>query len=121
MSEAGGIEARELRHKMTLEQEILTSEEGGGFTRTWGAVADVWVSMMPLSSFQTQGGGTREQFSHGQIQAQVSHRIWMRYRDGVHPAMRLTMGGRFFNIRSVINPMELSEMLELLVQEGVAD
>lgn len=111
-----------LRHRLVLQQEVLTPDESGGFTRSWQDVAALWAEIVPLGGSDSRNiGATKETFAAGQMQAQVSHRILLRYREAVTPAMRLLFDGRMFNIRSVISPAEGREHLELLVQEGVAE
>ena len=111
-----------LRHRLVLQQEVRTPDESGGFTREWQDVAALWAEVIPLGGSESrQNMASKEFFMAGQLQAQVSHRVLLRYRDGVTTAMRLVFGERVFNIRSVISPHEGREQLELLVQEGVAE
>lgn len=112
-----------LKHRVSLQQEVVTSDDAGGFTRTWQEIDVLWAEMQPL----TGGGDSRlntsagkEVFAAGQVQAQISHRIFLRWRGDVLPSMRLVFEGRAFNIRYVAAVKEEKEMLELLVQEGVA-
>jgi len=54
-----------------------------------------------------------------QEQMVVTHRIRIRYRTGVIPAMRIKYGTRYFNINSVINPNSDNRMLDILATEVV--
>lgn len=112
-----------LRHRLILQQEVLTPDDGGGFSRSWEDVAQLWAEIQPIA-----GGGSRLDVSSGreivageQVVGILSHRIMLRWRSGVTSAMRLVFEGRVFNIRYVAVAHEDKEMLELLVQEGVAD
>lgn len=101
-----------LRHRLTLQEEVMTPDGAGGYARTWENVADIWSEIAPISG--------KERFFAGHIQAQCTHRITLRYRDDITAKHRLVFEERLFNIRSVMNRHEDNELLELLVEEGVA-
>lgn len=106
-----------LKHRLTLQQEVQTPDGQGGFTRSWQDVAQLWAEIMPQAG--STGAGA-EQLAFGQLQPRMTHRILLRYRVGVTPAMRLVFDGRVFNIRSVANKGETNEVLEIMAEEGVA-
>ncbi len=62
-----------------------------------------------------------EKLFAGKIQAEISHKITIRYRSGISTSMRLLFDNRAFNIRAINNIHENNEILELLVDEGVAN
>jgi SPP1 family predicted phage head-tail adaptor len=101
-----------LKHRLSLQQEVLSSDGMGGYVKTWEVLAELWAEIRPL--------GGLEVFFSGQLNARATHKIRLRYRSGVTSAMRLVFGERVFNIRSVHNIDEKNDMLELLVEEGVA-
>ncbi len=72
----------------------------------------VWGKVEPLT------GG--ERLRAMQIEDRLSHRIVIRHRPGITPAMRVRFGSRVFNIRAAINREERNRFLELLCEEGVA-
>jgi len=110
-----------LRHRLTLQQEIETPDGAGGYSRSWQNIADLWAEIVPLvgAGSSARGSGKEAPFA-GQLQADISHRILLRYRDGITADMRLLYENRAFNIRSVANLNEDRDTLQLLVQEGVA-
>ena len=55
-----------------------------------------------------------------QLEASVSHRFTMRYRNDITAKNRLKFGTRVFNIRAVINVKERNKWLEIDADEGVA-
>ncbi len=112
-----------LRHRLSLQQEVSAPDGAGGFSRSWQEIAQPWAEIQAIKSGEARGNAASggEVFAAGQVQARISHRIYLRWRDGVSPAMRLVFEGRAFNIRMVRAMQEDREMLELLVQEGVAD
>jgi len=111
-----------LRHRVTLQQEVQSADGAGGTNKTWADVVDLWAEITPLTGAQTAAskGSGKEVLFADQLQAEISHRIVVRYRDGVTTAMRLAYESRIFNIRFVANNNEFGQQLELLVQEGVA-
>jgi len=110
--------ASRLRHRLTLQQEVQTSDGAGGYSKSWENVVEVWAEILPLASGGAHLG--REILMAGEIQSEVTHRVLLRYREGVTAAMRLLYGERIFNIRFVANPEENNDVLSLLVHEGVA-
>ena len=110
-----------LRHRLMLQQEVQTPDGAGGYTRSWQDIAALWAEIIPLTgSGSSACGSGKEAFFAGQIQSEISHRILLRYRSGITPAMRLVFESRAFNIRSVAETDEKRDTLQLLVQEGVA-
>lgn len=111
-----------LKHRLTLQQEVQTPDGSGGYEKSWTDVVDLWAEILPITSSGSGNGRSsgRETFVAGQIQAEISHRILLRYQDGVTPAMRLLYDGRIFHIKYVANSEERGETLELLVLEGGA-
>lgn len=101
-----------MRLRITLEQPQLTSDTGGGYTRTWQPFASAWAHIAPLRG--------QEEFAGLQLTGVVTHRITMRYITGVTSAMRVLYGARAFNIRAVMNPDERKEYLVMVCDEGVA-
>ena len=102
------ISAR-LRHRLTLEQEIKTPDGAGGYTKTWESVADIWAEIQPISG--------KERVFAGQISAEISHKITIRYRVGLNTAMRFVYNDRIFNISAILNPEEIGKTLEIWVSE----
>lgn len=100
-----------LRHRLTIEAPHSTKNTFGEDVVTWVDEATVWASVEPLRG--------REYLEARQQQAEVTHRVAMRYRDGVEPKKRLRFGQRRLLIESVVNPLERGERLELMCREMV--
>lgn len=101
----------EMRHRLALQAPVATADGGGGATRVWSLVAEVWGALKPVSggeSFEADGLGGR-----------VSHEMWIRHRTGVVPEMRFALGTRIFEIRAVIDAGERHRFLRCLVEERV--
>ncbi|WP_083567059.1 phage head closure protein [Hyphomicrobium sp. CS1GBMeth3] len=101
----------EMRHRLALQQPHAEADGGGGTTRTWALVAEVWGAIRPLSG--------NEVVEADGVHGQVSHEIWIRHRTGVVPEMRFALGARVFEIRAVIDVNEQRRFLRCLAEERV--
>lgn len=105
------MRAGRLRHRVTVEQLLVTDDGYGGQSQAWSTFATVWASVEPL-----QG---REYFQAQQAQATVTHKVTMRHLDGVTHDMRVKHGSRALNIVSVIDTEERGRELVLMCEEAV--
>lgn len=101
----------EMRHRLALQAPLADADGGGGVTRTWSLVAEVWAAIRPLS------GG--ESVAADGLHGRVSHEVWIRHRAGVVPEMRFVLGARIFEIRAVVDAGERRRFLRCLVEERV--
>lgn len=104
--------ASRLKRRLTLQQEIRTDDGQGGYTRSWKDVASLWAEIMPVKGV--------EQLAAGKLESPVTHKIMLRYRDGITAGQRLCFEGRAFNIHAVLNTQESDEILQVLAEEGAA-
>jgi SPP1 family predicted phage head-tail adaptor len=70
-----------LRHRITLQRPVGTNDEWGEPSPLWEDVVSVAAAIEPISG--------REFFSAQQVQADVTTRITIRWRNGIEPAMRI--------------------------------
>ena len=99
-----------LRHVVDIEDAANTNDGMGGVTQVWsdlhtGLRAAIW----PLSG--------SERLESDKLELAVTHRIRVRYREGIKADMRVSFDGRYFNIKSVIVPDERRVMVEMLCEE----
>lgn len=99
----------DLRHRITIQQPVESSNTFGEVEKTWQDVATVWASIEPLRG--------REYFDSQQINAEVTTRIRIRYRPGIKPKMRVVYGERIFDIQSVIDVEERHKEIHLMCKE----
>jgi SPP1 family predicted phage head-tail adaptor len=99
---------------MDHKAEIQSPTEGvnsiGEPTFTYSTFATRWIALLPLSG--------AERVASLQNEGTVTHRVRMRYTDGLKPKMRLVSVGRTFEIDSVVERGRREEH-ELLVTEVV--
>jgi len=99
----------DLRHRITIQQPVESSNTFGEVEKTWQDIATVWASIEPLRG--------REYFDSQQINAEVTTRIRIRYRPGIKPKMRVVYGERIFDIQSVIDVEERHKEIHLMCKE----
>lgn len=104
--------AKKLKKRITIQQPVEVSDSGGGYTLSWSDLASVWAEVKPVSG--------REDYRALKLESKVTHKVTIRHRSDVTAGMRISMGGRVFNIRAVMNQDEENEKLLLLAEEGVA-
>lgn len=101
-----------LRHRVIIQKpQAIQSQVSGESTDGWASVATTFASVEPLSG--------KERLTAEQVQADVTHRIIMRYRGEFDPTYRISFRGRVFHVESVINRDERNRSLELLAVEEV--
>lgn len=104
-----------LRHRVTLQEPVMTPDGAGGFTRGWSDVAELWAEITPA---QPRAWQATEPVVNAHQQSRVFSRVSLRYRAGVTADMRLVYGTRILVIRAIENVDERSAELRLLVEEG---
>jgi SPP1 family predicted phage head-tail adaptor len=95
--------------RFVLEVPLESPDGFGGVIRTYAAGPQVWGAIELLRGDERVRAGRSEQA--------VTHRVTLRYRDGVTAAMRLTRGLRRFAIRSAADPDGTRRDLVCLVEE----
>lgn len=85
-----------LRKRLALERATEALVKGEA-QKTWAVLFEGWGEIRPLSG--------RELFASNMTQAEISHRISMRWRAAVSPTTkdRIRMGARLFDITAVMN------------------
>ena len=106
------MRAGALKHKITIQEKTQTSDGMGGYTETWKELYTVWAAIWPVSG--------REYIATGRKEGEVTHRIQIRYREGIMPSHRVLYGSRVFDIRAVLNHEEKNKYLDLMCVEKVA-
>lgn len=105
------ISAGQLRHRIAIEEFTTTRDSMGGTIEAWTTFAPAWAAVEPLNG--------REFFAAEQVNAEVSHRVTMRYTPGVKTKMRVNHGGRFLLIEAALNIGERNQELQLMCREVV--
>lgn len=89
------------RLDLEMPQDVVDGQ--GGAIRSWVISASMWARIEPVSFVVTEAAGAET--------GHVSHRIWVRFRDGIAAGQRFRKGGRVFLIRLVRDPDETRRYL----------
>ena len=95
--------------RFVLEVPLESPDGFGGVIRTYAAGPQVWGAIELLKGDERVRAGRPEEA--------ITHRVTLRYRDGVTAAMRLVRGLRRFAIRSAADPDGTRRDLVCLVEE----
>ena len=106
------ITAGNLREPLQIQRKATVSDGMGGQAIQWVTLATVRGDVRPLSG--------RESVQAMQLQASLTHRIYIRYRADLTPADRLVMRGQPLQIRAIVNVEMRNRWLELACDSGVA-
>jgi len=85
-----------MRSRLTLETPVETPDNAGGVLRSYTTLALVWAEVLTLN--------TQQRLEAEQIGQTVTHRITLRYRDGITTKLRLRRASQIFLIRGVEDP-----------------
>jgi SPP1 family predicted phage head-tail adaptor len=101
-----------LRHRITIQRQSYTPDGAGGGTNTWTDYASIRAFIKPMS-------GNERLFSM-RLEAETTHRIFIRYRADLTTTDRISFNGRLMQIRALINLEEANKYIEIYADEGVA-
>jgi SPP1 family predicted phage head-tail adaptor len=99
-----------LRHRVIIQEKVLTPDGQGGNSQSWREFATVWASV------ESQGG--REFQTARQTRATLTDQVVMRYRAGITSDMRIVHRGRILAIaRPPMDPDGRERELLLFCEE----
>jgi SPP1 family predicted phage head-tail adaptor len=106
------MRAGDLRHQVDIEQLAGSTADGMGNTfQAWEALyAGVPAEVKPLTS--------QERWTADKAQAITTHRVRMRWLDGITTAMRVKFGSRVLTINGIVNTDERNIELVLDCKEA---
>ena len=82
-----------LRSRLTLETPVDITDDNGGVTRSYAALAVLWGKILPAKS--------SDRFAAERMEQSISHAVRLRWRADITGAMRLRLGARIFLIHGV--------------------
>ncbi|MDP3059050.1 MAG: phage head closure protein [bacterium] len=100
----------ELRHLITLQTPTITKDSLGVVSETWSDTASVYAQIEALSG--------REYFAVARVNAEVTHRVRIRYLRGIVPAMRVVAGAKALDIQAVLDVDGKKRELTLMCVES---
>lgn len=106
------MRAGNLRHTISIQEQVETADGIGGYTLVWQTLFETRAAIWPLSS--------NEQLDAMKLESTATNRIRIRYRSGITSKNRVLFGTRVFNILGApINHDERSRQLEFIVSEEI--
>ena len=105
------IDAGSLRERVTVQQASESRNALGETVLSWATFAERWASV--------EGVLARESLAYGQNEITVTHKVKMRFLEGLTQRMRLQWRGRTLEIVSLLEHGSRSEH-ELICQEVAA-
>jgi SPP1 family predicted phage head-tail adaptor len=106
------LTAGSLRETITVQRQVSQSDGMGGQAIQWEELFTTRAQVKPLSG--------REALQAMQLQASITHRIYIRYRADLTPADRILLRGLPLQIRAILNMEMRNQWLELSCDQGVA-
>lgn len=95
----------DLRHRITLQKYIETTDDEGFSTQQWQDIATVWASVENLYG--------REYWQAAAIQAENTVKFTIRYRKDLSSDMRIKFQGQHYEIISIDNIKYKNEYIEI--------
>lgn len=106
------INAGKYRHIVTIQKLVGNEDSYGEVIEDWEDIIKTRAGIFPLSG--------REFFQAEALNSEVTHKVQIRYLDGITTEMRINFNGRFLYIISApINWQEKNLELQLLCKEIV--
>lgn len=103
------INPGELRHRITIQKLNNSQNEYGEVSELWEDILNVRAGIYPISG--------KEFFAAETVNSEITHKVKIRYIEGIMPNMRIKFNNRIFSIESVINFQERNIELQLLCKE----
>jgi len=100
-----------LRHLVSIQHQAKSRNEYGEVVQSWSEFVRAWAEIKPIKS--------NEYFASFKERVEVTHRVVMRYIDGIKPSMRIETKGRTFEIVGIRNFFERDECLEIMAKEVI--
>jgi len=103
--------AGNLHHLVEIQHYQESQNDLGESLKSWTLFKKAWAEIKPISG--------KEFFQASKENNEVSHRVIIRFIDGILPSMRVKFKDRFFDIESSRDYFERNKYLELMCKEIV--
>lgn len=97
-----------MRYRVQLQEYSSGKDKDGFVNKEWQTVATVWADMVPISG--------QEYFTMNTEVSSVTWKVYIRYREGITPDMRIAYGERVLELVSVLGDKR-GGMLTLMCRE----
>lgn len=96
-----------MRYRIEIQDYKSTQDADGFETREWMTVHTVWADIAPVSG--------KEYMASNKETAEITNKIYIRFRSGIKSTMRIKHGDRIFEIESVLGDKR-SGMLTIMAR-----
>ena len=100
------MQAGKLDRQIIILQYSETTDDFGGITETYTALATVWADIRDLREI--------EKFAAQQANSEITTKFRIRYRDDISARDRISWKGREYDIVGVPSEIGRNEILEIL-------
>jgi SPP1 family predicted phage head-tail adaptor len=104
------VDPGSLRSELALQAATPMPDGLGGHTQSWAEIATAFARIEPVSA--------ASMFGPDQTVETVTHRITIRWRNGVAAGMRFVKQGRIFDIVTVHDPDDTGRYLVCRTREA---
>lgn len=103
-----------------LDQFVTIEQDSGTAPDATGQVQPIWIDYLPSGVWAEVVPLTgRELWNALQVQPDVTHKVTIRYREGITSKMRIKHRNRYLNVLWVIDAEEKQTSLQLMCMEKV--
>lgn len=110
------MNAGKLNKRIALLKFLEIEDNAGGYVDNWPN--EGWQEVVKIWADIDNPSG-REIERAQQYQAEITHRITIRYRTDIDRSMTINYKGRRFDVEYIINPFEKKQWLQLMCVERV--
>lgn len=103
------IDIGRLNKRITFQQLGQDKDEYGEIIEQWVDIKTVWAEIAPVSGNQF--------FAAKQINSEISHNVYIRYRNELLPSMRIYFNSRVFEILYIMNVKEENRLMQIYCKE----
>lgn len=103
------VDPGRLKTELRVERAVTVEDGAGGHSETWEEWAVLFGQVEPMTA--------SSYFGAGQAHENVTHRVIVRFRDGVKSGMRFVSNGRYLSIMTVRDLDERGRYLLCQVKE----
>lgn len=98
-----------LKHRITFQALSQSKNEYGEIVEEWLDIKTVWAEIKPVSGNQF--------FAAKQINSEISHNVYIRYRTDLKPSMRIKFKDRVFEVLYLMNVNEDNRLMQIYCKE----
>lgn len=103
------MEVGELRHRITFQKLITTTNENGFEVEDWIDIKTVWSAAANLNG--------KEFFEAATVQAETTVKFTIRFIDGIDESMRILFKEKIYNITFIDNIKYRNKFIEIKALE----